>query len=92
MPSTTIPFLSYTAAVLVTLYLVLVATTVYMAAWQTNLAVQIHETESELSRLESRYYDVIATIDRTDPAAFGLTKPAAVTYATTASAPTMTLR
>ena len=92
MPSATIPFLGYTAVALVTAYLALVVVTVSMAAWQTNLAVQIQETESELSRLESRYYDLIATIDRTNPEALGLTKPAGVTYATTAAAPTMTLR
>lgn len=92
MPSTTIPFLGYTALTLVTAYLALVVVTVSMAAWQTNLAVQIHETESELGRLESRYYDMIAVIDRTQPADRGLTKPMGVTYATTATAPVMTLR
>lgn len=92
MPNATISFLGYAAAVLLTAYLALVVVTVSLAAWQTNLAVQIHETESELGRLEARYYDLIATIDRTDPATFGLTKPMSVSYAATASAPVMTLR
>ena len=45
-----------------------------------------------IGRLESRYYAMVAEIDRTDPGARGLAKPAAVTYATSASAPAVTLR
>lgn len=92
MPSKTIPVLGYFVAALIAAYLVLMVATVSLAAWQTNLAVEIHETESELSRLEARYYDMIAAIDRTDPGTYGLTAPKSVTYAQTASAPAVTLR
>lgn len=92
MPSRTISILSYVAGALVMAYLGLVIVTVSMAAWQTNLAMQIHETESDLARLEARYYAMVAQIDQTDPESLGLEEPARVLYATTQAAPVVTLR
>lgn len=92
MPSCTISYLSYTAVALIASYLALVVVTVTLAAWQTNLAMEVHETEQEIGRLESRYYAMVAEIDRTDPGMRGLAKPVAVTYASSASAPAVTLR
>jgi len=65
---------------------------VSMAAWQTNLAMEVHETESDIARLEARYYDMVAHIDQTDPASLGLVAPLKVTYATTQTAPSVSLR
>jgi len=92
MPNRTLTVLGYTIAMLVVTYLVLVVVTVSMAAWQTNLAMEVHETEADIARLESRYYDMVAQIDQTDPSALGLVKPRAVTYATTQVPPSVTLR
>lgn len=92
MPSRTIPFLSCSAAVLIVAYLALVVVTVTLAAWQTNLAMEVRETEQEIGRLEGRYYAMVAEIDRTDPGARGLTKPENVIYAAAASAPAVTRR
>lgn len=92
MPNRTITALSYSAAALVATYLVLIVVTVSMAAWQTNLAMEVHETEADIARLEARYYAMVATIDQTDPYARGLMKPERVMYATTQAAPTVTLR
>lgn len=92
MPNRTIPVLGYSIAALIATYLVLVVVTVTLAAWQTNLAMEVHETEQEIARLESRYYAMVAEIDRTDPGVRGLVKPAAVTYAASASAPAFSLR
>ena len=92
MPSRTIPFLSFAAAALVAGYLALVAVTVYLAAWQTSLAMQAHEVESDIARLEARYYDLVAEIDQTDPGALGLVAPVRITYAETQDAPAVTLR
>lgn len=92
MPSKTVPVLGYSIAALVATYLVLIVVTVSMAAWQTNLAMEVHETEADIARLESRYYDMVADIDRRDPATLGLVKPRAISYATTQAAPAFTLR
>lgn len=92
MPDRTISLLSYAIGALVAAYLTLVVVTVSMAAWQTNLAMQVHETESDIARLEARYYDMVAQIDRTDPGSLGLVAPSKVTYASSQAAPTVTLR
>lgn len=92
MPKQTISILGYAAGALVATYLTLVVVTVSMAAWQTNLAMQVHETEQDIARLESRYYAMVAEIDRTDPFTRGLVKPAGVSYALTAAAPAVSLR
>ena len=92
MPSRTISYLSYTAVALIASYLALVVVTVTLAAWQTNLAMEVHETEADIARLEARYYDMVAQIDQTNPASLGLTKPGRVMYASTQTAPSVTLR
>ena len=92
MPNRTVSILGYACGALVASYLVLVVVTVSMAAWQTNLAMEVHETEADIARLEARYYAMVAQIDRTDPGALGLVAPARVMYATTAAAPSVTLR
>lgn len=92
MPDRTVSILGYVCGALVASYLVLIVVTVSMAAWQTNLAMEVHETETDIARLESRYYDMVAYIDRTDPGALGLVAPTRVMYATTQAAPSVTLR
>lgn len=84
--------MSYTAGTLIVAYLALVVVTVTMAAVQTNLSMEVHETEQDIARFETRYYDMIAIIDRTDPSSRGLVKPAKVTYAAQTAAPAVTLR
>jgi hypothetical protein len=92
MPSQTVSILGYAIAALVASYLVLISATVFQAAWQTNLAMEVHETEADIARLEARYYDMVAAIDQRDPASLGLGKPARVMYATTQAAPAVSLR
>lgn len=92
MPNRTIPVLASLAGVLTLCYLCLVVLTVSHAAWQTSLGVAVQETEAELAALESAYYDAVAVIDTTHPSALGLTEPAGVSYASAASAPSVTLR
>lgn len=92
MPKLTVPVLGYVAGALVAMYLVLIVVTVSMAAWQTNLAMEVHETEADIARLEARYYDMVAQIDQTNPESLGLTKPGHVMYASTQTAPSVTLR
>lgn len=92
MPDRTVSILGYACGALVASYLALIVVTVSMAAWQTNLAMEVHETEADIARLESRYYDMVAQIDQTDPAALGLVAPTRVMYATAQTAPSVTLR
>lgn len=79
-------------ALLLVVYVSLVVLTVWRAAWQTQLSVQIHEVEQDISRLERQYYDAIAVLDKADPASYGLIKPKAVLYAAASASPTVTLR
>lgn len=92
MPDRTVSILGYACGALVAGYLALIVVTVSMAAWQTNLAMEVHETEADIARLESRYYDMVAQIDQTDPGSLGLVAPTRVMYATTQTAPSVTLR
>lgn len=92
MPDRTISILGWSCAALGAAYLTLVIVTVSMAAWQTELAVSVHETEGDIAELESRYYDAVALIDTADPASLGLVAPANVTYAVKAPAPSLSRR
>ena len=92
MPDRITSLLGYACGALVATYLALIVITVSMAAWQTNLAMEVHETEADIARLEARYYDMVAHIDRTDPGAMGLVAPTRVMYATTQAAPSVSLR
>jgi hypothetical protein len=92
MPDRTISILGYAAAALVAAYLVLVVVTVSLATYQTDLAVLVHETEAQISTLETKYYATVERIDDTSPSSVGLVKPAHVTYAMKAQAPSLSLR
>lgn len=81
MPDRTLSILSYTASSLVVAYLVLMVATVSFAAWRTDLAEAVRDTENAISTLERDYYDTIERVGATDPASLGLVKPRAVTYA-----------
>ncbi|KND47431.1 MAG: hypothetical protein AB199_03310 [Parcubacteria bacterium C7867-004] len=92
MPDRTISILGFASAALFAAYLALVIVTVSLAAYQTDLAVLVHETEGDIGALESQYYAVVERIDGTDPYAVGLVKPQQVTYAVKAAAPALSLR
>lgn len=92
MPSRTISILSFTLSVLVFAYVSLMVVTVSFAAWRTDLAGQISETEAAIAVLEADYYDSIERIGATNPEALGLTKPVSVTYAAMVAAPTVSKR
>lgn len=92
MPSRTISILGFSSAALVVAYLAIMIVTVSLAAWQTDLAMEAHETEQEIGRLERAYYDRVAEIDAKHPSELGLGKPVRVTYAAKAQVPAVTLR
>ncbi len=92
MPDRTISILSIAAGALVAVYVVLVITTVTFAAWQTDLALTARDAESTIGDLETKYYEQVGVLAATDPRSMNLGKPAAVTYATEAQAPALSLR
>lgn len=92
MPDRTISVLSIAAGALVAVYVVLVVTTVTFAAWQTELALTARDAESTIGNLETRYYGAVGALSATDPGSMNLGKPLAVSYATEAPAPTLSLR
>lgn len=81
MPDRTVAFLSLSAALIFALYLVLVIVTVTFAAMQTTLAVQVRDTEGNISDLETTYYADIAKQNEMTPSSIGLVAPADVEYA-----------
>lgn len=82
MPNRLIPLLSYACAALLAAYLLLVAAAVSFAAWRTELARSLAETETVVAALESKYYAAINDLSKTDPAAVGLVTPRSVGYVT----------
>lgn len=92
MPDRTISILSILCGGLVAVYLVLVVITVSFAAYRTDLASAVRDTEDAIGSLEREYYAAIDRIGETDPGTLGLVKPHAVTYAKSAEAPALSLR
>ena len=80
MPDRALPILGIAAASLVAVYLVLMVTTIFFAAWETQLARSMDDTRERIHKLETEYYNTIAKIDSTDPSAVGLVAPAKVEY------------
>ena len=81
MPNKTISILSYVATALLVCYLGLVTATVSFAAWRTDLASAMRDTESDIRALEGEYYAMIDSVSATHPSTLGLVQPASVTYA-----------
>ena len=87
LPDRPVQLLSLIAAGLVAVYIVLVVTTIFFAAWQTQLASRIDDAHASISALEDEYYAAIARIDATDPSALGLVAPDRVEYVVAARVP-----
>ncbi len=92
MPDRTISVLAASCGALIALYIGLVVTTVSYAAWQTDLAAAMRNTDANIASLESQYYAQVARLDSVDPASIGLVTPSSVKYAVMVSGPTLTLR
>lgn len=92
MPDRTISILSFALSILVFAYVSLMVVTVTLAAIRTDLASSLRDTENAIALLEADYYESIERIGATDPASYGLGKPASVTYAAMVQAPTVTRR
>lgn len=92
MPDRTISVLSVLAATGMCAYVALIVITVTFATMQTELALSVRTTESNISMLETHYYNQVGTISNTDPRSMNLGKPARVTYAPLAEAPSLSVR
>lgn len=82
MPNRLISILGGLCALLVVVYLGLIAVTVSFATWQTDLAHEIRVTEQEIAALEATYFSSISAINRMNPNDAGLVAPASVAYVT----------
>ncbi len=80
MPNRLTTVFSYAAGALLAVYLVLVVVTVSFAAWQTELAHSVRETEMAIGELETQYYQAIGQINDMDPASAGFVSPATIGY------------
>lgn len=80
VPDRIVPILAIAAAAFLAVYIALMITTIFFAAWQTQLARSIDDTRTAIQALETEYYAAIARIDATDPSSLGLVAPAKVHY------------
>lgn len=87
MPNRLISILCGSCALLVVVYLGLVAVTVSFATWQTGLVHEIRVTEQAIAELEAEYFTSISAISRMNPGDAGLVAPAAVAYVTEVARP-----
>jgi hypothetical protein len=90
VPDRIVPMLSIAAGFLVVTYIVLMITTIFFAAWQTQLARGIDDTRARIHGLETEYYTAIARLDSTDPSSVGLVAPAKVEYVVAQRMPGLT--
>lgn len=90
LPDRLVPALGAVAVLLTALYITLVITTIFFAAWQTQLARGIDDSRVAIQRLEGRYYAAITAIDATDPSSLGLVTPAHVEYVAASGVPGLT--
>lgn len=90
MPDRTIFVLGSVAAALTVVYIGLMITTIFFAAWQTQLARGIDDSRSRIQALETRYYGAISKLDSTDPGSVGLVAPSKVEYVVAARMPGLT--
>jgi hypothetical protein len=72
--------LSVIAGGLLATYLALMIGTVVLAALQTQLARTVGTTRGEIARLETAYYDAIASVNATDAHALGFVTPETIVY------------
>lgn len=87
LPNRLVPALGIIAFMLAVLYVALMITTIFFAAWQTQLARGIDESRVAIEKLENWYYDAIARIDATDPSSLGLVAPTHIEYVVAARLP-----
>ena len=90
LPDRTNFVLGMLASCLVVVYVLLMAMTIFFAAWQTQLARGIDDTRARIHTLETEYYGAIAEIDSTDPYSVGLVTPSKVEYVVEARMPGLT--
>lgn len=90
VPDRIVPMLAIAAGLLVAVYLALMITTIFFAAWQTQLARGIDDTRARIQGLETQYYSAIARLDSTDPSSVGLVAPAKVEYVVAQRMPGLT--
>ncbi|MDB5189597.1 MAG: hypothetical protein JWL82_554 [Parcubacteria group bacterium] len=81
MPDRTITMLSFLAAGIFFVYLVLVIITVSYATMQTSLAAEARTTEGAIAQLETTYYSAISKGSASTPSSAGLVAPVVVEYA-----------
>lgn len=82
MPSRFAPILGGICGFLLAAYLVLLGSTVFFAALQTELSASVHDTEAAIALLEHQFLGKIAAIQSTDPSLSGFVRVSVVRYAT----------
>ena len=90
LPNRLVPALGMIAFLLAAIYVALMITTIFFAAWQTQLARGIDDSRVAIERLETQYYVAIARIDATDPYSLGLVAPTRVEYVVASRVPGLT--
>ncbi len=90
LPSRTLMVLSIACAVVFSVYVLLVLTTVYFASYKTELATDIRAQEARMVTLETEYYAAVGRLTASDPETHGFVSPTQVRYVSAGGAPVFT--
>jgi hypothetical protein len=82
MPKRLIPALFLSCGTLTLTYVVLMVTTIFFAAWQTQAMSSVRSSESAIGNLEASYYTSINHLSSLNPTTLGYVSPAQVEYVT----------
>lgn len=80
LPNKSLSILALACAAAFVVYVALMVTAIYFASSATELAGIARAKEADVVALETRYYDAIREITKTDPAALGFVTPTEVNY------------
>ena len=75
-----LPVLSISCGTLTVSYMVLVAMTVFFAAWQTQAVSSVRTMQASIASLEVQYYSATNHINSMDPTSLGFVTPSQIQY------------
>ena len=89
MPERLIPACASVCCIAFAVYAYLLASTVFFAAWHSELADSVREAEASIAVLERDYFARMTTLTSADPASYGYALPEKTRYAAVAESFTL---
>ncbi|MDR3548499.1 MAG: hypothetical protein P4M11_09595 [Candidatus Pacebacteria bacterium] len=75
-----IPTLGISCGALTILYIGLMISTIFFAAWQTQSVSTVNNLQSQIGNLENNYYTLTSHISQINPTSVGFVEPSQVQY------------